>query len=255
MKRISLVLILFVFFGCTKKSINSDDRVPASSELGGANQASPTEEGVGGENFVPPFGTRIAPKCNQFITNEGNIGPTGRKLIAAMKRVEEDKGKKCFFGDSSEASNLGKHCKGEDHFNSLSPEEKEKLWVWFWTALAHTESACRVNARHATPPVIYEGKVVQEAKVFDGIYQLPFRSVDRYLENKVYCPDRVDTQNLDFQVNCAVSRFADIHCGTDPIVSYVNRDKRQQRQWQPLNPKKSISGRFKALFKIHPLCN
>lgn len=254
---IKIFLLVFCIsnIGCFKKKEIKQSRFPAN-ELGGSQSGNVPSRGYGRVSnlgvSLPVDGQDFSQRCRAIISERGNPGPTGRALIAAMRRVERSKKTGCFFGGGREVSNLGKHCKGERHFNSLSRTQKESLWLWFWASLAQIESNCNMDAR-------YNGLAMNNRRVpmvYGGLYQLPTNSVHREYENTRFCPEGADVFTVSFQANCAVSRFADLHCGEDPIRDVdVMEYPDFTRQWVSMQSITAASRRLRRLIQMHPLCS
>lgn len=250
-------LLLFGTVGYNSPSFASNAKEPTISELIRSNSVI---EQVQKEEYSASLPTTpvdnkryFSKKCTSIITKEGRPGPVGRKLIKAMKRMEKDKEKACFFGDSSQASNIGKYCKGAKHFDSLSQDQKESLWLWFWASLAQIESGCDPNVQFADARIVRSAnKRISARNIEGGLFSLPLKLRNFYPHDKVYCPKDADKLSAEYQSNCSVSRFADIHCGTDPFRRV--KGKHGFKQWKPLVPSYRISKTLKALIKTHPLC-
>lgn len=264
--KFAVLIVLFLATSCFNKKSISGNRVP-SSELAGSS-ASDAPGGSLDSNILPGLpniNREFSSRCLSIITAQGKPGPVGRKLLKAMKDVDKDKGLDCFFGSDEKNIPIGKYCKGQEHFNSLSKSEKEHLWLWFWASLAQVETSCDPKATYRERDAVVNGRVLKRGVVFQGMFLLPSSSDSkaRDKENSIFCPEDTDTLSDDFQVRCSVSRLADRRCGGDlfgpetPDPAMIkNTLEGRTNTWRPLFQEKSrLSRQLKSLIKSHPLCN
>lgn len=183
---------------------------------------------------LPGIYVLFNPTCKNFIKDDGSIGPWGQKMLSAMKEVDKDYGSNCFNGGIK----FGQRCPG---FQKLNKAEQDHVWVWLWASVAQAESSCQPDAQA-------EGIYNEKHKRFntaDGLLQLEYSTETRNSNNRDrrYCPDRADTQAINFQMRCAASIMSKSQCG-----GYL---KDKGSYWLKLGKEE---GTIWDLLKKHPLC-
>lgn len=75
--------------------------------------------------------------CNQFLKDDGSIGPWGVNIINTIAKLPPSELEQSFFSDS--IPDMDFIC---PKFNQFSPALKLKFWVWTFSAISWQESSC-----------------------------------------------------------------------------------------------------------------
>lgn len=140
---------------------------------------------------------RFSPLCSNFIDQHGQLGPWGTHLIKVIDEMDPS----CFYNKMDVSDVCPK-------FSGFSLQKKKQFWAYVFASMATKESSCRPDAQ--APGV---------NGLADGLFQLEYDKSLRTISgrDKKYCKSNVstNTQDLNFQFECAASIFRDIHCRRD----------------------------------------
>lgn len=218
----------------------------AQGELAtGSGQAQ--QQGSGGGNSGPSLSVRTyealintdprkrkaSANCDSFIDSNGEFGAYGTRLIQAIRDVNRD----CFY----EKIDFSYLCPKYSTFND---QRKSQFLAFLFASMATFESSCYPTAQNSAGT----------NDVADGLFQLEYSQSARRAAGRhpTYCATQrsVDSQSLDFQMECSVSIFATTHCGTGRVPGKYSGD-----YWQKLRPGKSGDREITRLAKMFPHCN
>lgn len=252
---LQLTLALTFFSACTKKTKTSISRTPSQEISSGTIQPSTLRQrlGLGLVNTGTadsPLESSIATltagsdsitmsaSCNNFIRENGGYGLWGQRLIRSMRQVntapEELGTAGTYFGDGPNLA-MGNHCKSLEHFQSLTQQQQEHVWVTLFATISNDTSECSVEKTEDIDEVTY-----------DGLFQLPYHTDDREkmgMENR-FCPRHANTTDLRFQANCAVVTLA---------RNSLNRDSQRPPSWRGLDSSNQGGSLWRVLAE-HPYC-
>ena len=194
------------------------------------------------------IGTKFNSQCTNFIRKDGSYGAWGHGMIQAMRAVEEAKGESIFFGDSSSMVKVGSRCRSTEYFKSLPKHKQEHIWVWFWASVAQAESSCRTSAKVNG----IWNKRFGRYNIADGLFQLEYHTETRNANgrSRKFCPDKTNTQAVEFQFRCAASIMANTQSGRF-LRDATPRGKKRYTYWEKL---RRNGGQIFNLLKEHPLC-
>lgn len=133
--------------------------------------------------------------CQKFIDEEGNLGPWGDTLLDCMRWEQNRRiyGYKDEYGRTvlgKVPTDVMRYCPSFEH---MSPERRDRFWVWFFMSVAGPESSCNPGAVGQGP----NGAAI-------GLFQL---EADKCIA--VHVPvSSSDLQRPEPNIRCACSRFA-----------------------------------------------
>lgn len=136
---------------------------------------------------------QIARACTNFIDENGELGPWGKKAVEAFHKVDKD----CF----ENGLDPSKIC---PNFKNFDPKTKEYFRVYSLLSMAHHESSCNVNAinPNASNGTGY-GLMQMES--------LHYRKAGG--RDSRFCPHhKINEKDVTFQMECTASIFADRYC-------------------------------------------
>ncbi|MCC6137614.1 MAG: hypothetical protein IT287_03215 [Bdellovibrionaceae bacterium] len=160
-------------------------------------QDSPTTEPQESSKFFAKY--PLAAKCKDFINEDGNLGPWGKELIAAIERVGTD----CFY----ESDVFNDTC---PNFKSFSKEKKQQFLAYFWASISHTDPEymsktkdmrCSTQAVHQ-----YPGGETRGLMFLEGHQNI------RRMRGPHCKGSKEEVVNVGFQMRCSASMFSQMHC-------------------------------------------
>lgn len=132
--------------------------------------------------------------CRAFIDKQGNLGIWGEHVVSAASRIAPN----CFYHRNL----FGSLC---PNYLKLSVPQKNTLIAMAFAAIATAESSCEETA---------QTQGVND--IADGMFMLEYSKSQRQAagRNKDWCRtnESVDTQDIQFQSECAVSIIEDTVC-------------------------------------------
>lgn len=263
MVKFVVLLVLFFSLGCSDPSLKNAFRGPDSEMASGG------DIGVEGSSPVQPSlpglsgNSSFFEGCSDILTKNGVPGPLGRELVRAMKKVEAEKKVECFSASSNETLQIGKYCKGNDHYNALSEAEQQNLWLWFWASFAQIETSCSEMRIYSSRehPIKQNGEFLirdvtadKERIEYGGMFLLPNLLSNRSQDNQDFCGSVADHNNYRFQADCAVSRIADLFCGSGILSGVASKKRLAWYGWESLGNQPRVRSMLLKLFKQHPFC-
>lgn len=176
---------------------------------------------------LPRIGRVYNQRCENFISRRGERGMWGDELLLAIDRVAP----KCMY----EKMNVSSVC---PKFKNFNQQMKENFWLYAFASIAQKESSCDPTVRVPGLP----------GRLADGLLQLEYEREWRAKaeRNPRWCKTNVaqDTQDITFQMECAVSIFNDTICAKNRSITNGNG------YWQKLRYNRSIS----KMIKGFPAC-
>lgn len=174
--------------------------------------------------------------CERFIKPDGSFGEYGERMVEAMRSVGAD----CFL----EKTDFSYLC---PKFDTFRPERKYQFLVFMFASLAAFESSCNPSARARFEPG-------RNNDIPDGLFQLEYSGAQRRAAGRSpeFCApgQPIDTQGIDFQMECTASIFAKSYCGT----GHAPGDTRNG-YWEKLKrPKGGGEREVTQLVKRFPYC-
>jgi hypothetical protein len=163
--------------------------------------------------------------CDNFINRNGELGAWGQRLIRATKDVNQN----CFY----ERIDFSGVC---PNYSRFSQARKEQYIAFLFASIAAFESSCRPNAQ-----------VRGTNDTADGLFQLEYSQRWRANagRNARFCATNrgVNTQDINFQMECAASIFSDHYCRSGRVVG-----ARTGGYWQKLNRSNGLITRLARRF-------
>jgi hypothetical protein len=156
------------------------------------------------------------PRCQNYISAEGEIGPWGQRVLNALDNVGAD----CFYEDI----NLKTLC---PKYTSFSQAKRSQFWAYVYASITMAESSCNPYAEARGVNDKATGLLAMERTARTR------RSLGR---DPIFCKTQkeVNPFDLTFQFECSAAILRDHSCGGNrPLMN-------SQSYWQRLrfnNPK------------------
>jgi len=90
--------------------------------------------------LTPHFNLNGVKGCNQFIKDDGSIGPWGNSVVSTIVKLPSSELENSFF--SNDIPDMDFIC---PKFKDFSQQLKLKFWVWTFSSISWQESGCNPN--------------------------------------------------------------------------------------------------------------